>query len=186
MLMGATPTDEFAGLKRFYTENCEDDLVIMNVPFKAKSFIMVNSPLMINGFVKKEISSTVKAPFNPHFGLGFFDKSDDKALHRRAMFKKFLSQENICSIIPNVHKVVSQRIRGFREETWSSVDRDFKQIDVGALINDTFADIVDLVMMSDPNSAKVKVDGMRISEALIEAFDLSMSSRKSRLSVLSF
>ena len=81
--------DQLERLKKLYKEESDRDLVVFNDMATTGSFILLISREMMQEFFKNETKISKKTAFFKTASLGFIDHGGERAMKKRALFKKF-------------------------------------------------------------------------------------------------
>lgn len=127
---------------------------------------------LIREFYAKEAKFIHKEVFLHGVALGYFDENGPEAMAKRQIFKQFFKQSNMQLIAPDVLKMVMRQVQKLKQEMWTSKGVDvseFQTVDFKEFQKETMADIVDLLLMGEPEP--VKFGGDRISLAIVKTME---------------
>lgn len=158
-------SSEIVNLVKYAIKN-KEDVVVFNAPDHSNGFIWLLSPKVMKEFFAKEFKFTKKTTLIDNFKAGFIDGSSEKDFKNRALFKEFFDFKNIISLIPQLHKIMDNFFDRLISSNWGNGENSFKTVNMEVEFNEMFSDIVELILFNDPNSKNIKINGMRISEAI--------------------
>ena len=178
--------DQLERLKQLYKEESNSDLVVFNDMATTGSFILLISREMMQEFFKNEVKISKKTAFFKTASLGFIDHGGERAMQKRALFKKFFHQDNLVEMMPKLYHIIERHVNNLEDTYWKAGAKNpqFQKIDFSAKLNDIFADLVDFVLLQHEDS--FKINGKRLSSAIVDTLEAMLKPRLSIKNALSY
>lgn len=188
LLASSDKNDMSKTFREFIEESLRVDggLVAVNTFDSVNPFLIISSHEASKEFFAKE-HYTKKIPLIPNYNFGFLDMAGEKAMERRSLFKNFFDYQNLASLNSKISKLFEGYFIKIKSENWSEDPEDLKQfkpINLHKIYNEIFSDITDIILMGE-DSGNIKVQGMRIAEAIGKSVYLLMMDRFSLMNRIS-
>lgn len=184
--------DDNSGLRRLFKSAVDKDLLVMNYPNSSTCLVFLTAPKMIRNFLLKELEISKKKAILEHIDSGFIDHSGPLAMKRRILFKQFLHKDNIQKIIPLIYKLINSNLDQYLTQNWTSPTKfgpkksqEFKQLRYSDQLSEFFGDFVDLIILNDPASSKLRINGDRIAVVIAKISLYLREAKKSLLNIFS-
>lgn len=192
LFLGGTPNDDLSGFKLSFDKflSSDDELIAINDPTGSSSIIVPIAPRLVKALLSKEVEFTRKDKIIHHLDLGFIDYSGELAFLRRNNMKEFFGKDNIQKLTPDIQTIFEKRVDNFISKNFdkgtSTSSQSFKEIDFTNVLENMYADVVDLIILNDPKSKGIKIQGMRMSSLIAHVFKTLSDARKKPISFFTF
>lgn len=104
--------------------------------------------------------------------------------------KEFFGKDNIQKLTPDIQTIFEKRVDNFISKNFdkgtSTSSQSFKEIDFTNVLENMYADVVDLIILNDPKSKGIKIQGMRMSSLIAHVFKTLSDARKKPISFFTF
>jgi cytochrome P450 len=182
--------DQLTLIKKLFKDAYEEkyEMLTCNTNKNLENVVLIMDPTLMKEFTMKELDVSIKVPILKHVNFGFFYDNGKKALHNRAVFGRFFTNDNLNKMAPKINEIVDTHFQELLEKNWgpdaSRCQEEWIEIDWKMEFTKVMDKIVSVILFDEPVCPRYNETSL--PQAITDHINSLMSVATNPLNVLTF
>lgn len=168
MLANADPFDQFSEVCKFYEENSDKDICILNSPGLKFGTVVcyLNSSKALKDFYMQEVqvcTKTIDRGNLENFNLGFMGQGGKEGLANRSIFTEFFIYESLQDLFLPMYNIMKRNFAQFVKKNNISSNQ-FHKVNINDFLTDFMIDMNSLILFGFQSASELNIDMTKYPE----------------------